>query len=131
MTAVSTPPDVRPALATANQRFMDAFARGDAAGVAALYSSDGRAFPPGGPAVSGAAALTAFWQGVIDLGIKTARLETEELELHGARVIEVGRYTLEADGGATLDRGKYVVVWRQENGDWRLYRDIWNSNGAQ
>ena len=27
------------------------------------------------------------------------------------------------------DEGKYVVVWKkQEDGSWKLHRDIWNSN---
>lgn len=131
MTSVATPPDVRASFAALNDRFMSTFARGDAAGVAAMYASDGCAFPPGAPPVAGAAALEAFWRGAIDLGVKAVQLETEELELHGPRAIEVGRFTLSGEGGATLDHGKYLVVWRQESGDWRIYRDIWNSNGAQ
>jgi ketosteroid isomerase-like protein len=129
MTATATLPDIRPVLAAANQRFMTAFSRGDAAGLAALYSSDARLLPPGSPPISGAAGIEAFWRGAIDMGITAARLETEELELHGGRAIEGGRYTLEGEAG-TLDRGKYVVIWREEKGEWRLHRDIWNSNGA-
>ncbi len=123
-------PEVRAALAAGNQRFMTAFGRGDAAAIAALYASDARLLPPGGPPVSGAAGIEAFWRGAIELGIKAARLETEEVELQGARAIEMGRYVLEGEGGSTLDRGKYIVIWREESGEWRLHRDIWNSNGS-
>jgi ketosteroid isomerase-like protein len=28
----------------------------------------------------------------------------------------------------SLDKGKYVAVWKKENGTWKMYRDIWNSN---
>ncbi len=28
----------------------------------------------------------------------------------------------------SLDKGKYVVVWKKQNGNWKMYRDIWNSN---
>ncbi|HEX2451558.1 MAG TPA: DUF4440 domain-containing protein [Gemmatimonadales bacterium] len=127
--ATATQPDFRAGIGAANQRFMNAFSRGDAPAIAALYASDARVLPPGGQPVSGTAAIEAFWRRVMDLGIKTARLETEELDLHGARAIEMGRYTLEDAGGTALDRGKYLVVWRQDGGEWRLHRDIWNSNG--
>jgi len=130
MAATATQPDIRPAITAGNQRFMTALSRGDAAGIAAVYSSDARLLPPGGEPVSGTAGIEAFWRGALGLGIKAARLATEEVELHGARVIEVGRYTLEGEGGSTLDRGKYLVIWRQEGGEWRLHRDIWNSSGS-
>src|SRR5688572_33478320 len=105
MTATATQSDIRPAIAAA---------------IAALYASDARLLPPGGPPISGAAGIEAFWRGAMDLGIKAARLDTEELELHGTRVVEVGRYALEGDDQAPLDGGKYVVIWRQEEGEWRL-----------
>ena len=31
-------------------------------------------------------------------------------------------------GGAVLDSGKYVAIWKNEGGQWRLHRHIWNSN---
>ncbi len=129
MTA-ATLPDIRAAVAAGNQRFMIAVNRGDAAAMAAVYSSDAKVLPPGGEPVGGPAAIEAFWHGALQLGIKSARLETDEVELQGARAIEIGRYTLEGEAGRVLDRGKYLVVWRQEAGEWRLHRDIWNSNGS-
>jgi hypothetical protein len=32
------------------------------------------------------------------------------------------------DKEKAIDSGKYVVVWKQERCQWKLYRDIWNSN---
>jgi ketosteroid isomerase-like protein len=62
------------------------------------------------------------------MGIKTVKLETLELEVHGEAAVEVGTYTLGAEGGQTIDHGKYVVVWKNDAGSWRLHRDIWNSS---
>jgi ketosteroid isomerase-like protein len=30
--------------------------------------------------------------------------------------------------GNVLDRGKYVVVWQREQGQWRIHRDIWSTS---
>jgi ketosteroid isomerase-like protein len=27
-----------------------------------------------------------------------------------------------------LDKGKYIVIWKQEDGQWKLHRDIFNSS---
>ncbi len=62
------------------------------------------------------------------MGIKTARLETLELESHGETAVEVGKYTLGGGEGQTLDQGKYVVVWKNDGGAWKLHRDIWTSS---
>ena len=37
----------------------------------------------------------------------------------------------ELDGAAaTTDVGKYVVVWKNDAGTWKLHIDIWNTNAA-
>ena len=39
-----------------------------------------------------------------------------------------GEYALLDKAGKTLDRGKYIVIWKQEGGDWKLLRDMFSSN---
>jgi len=36
-----------------------------------------------------------------------------------------------ASDGETLDRGKFLVVWKSVDGSWKLHRDIWNSSESQ
>jgi ketosteroid isomerase-like protein len=60
------------------------------------------------------------------LGQPTLRLDTAEVEEIGDAACEIGAYTLTA-GGET-DKGKYVVIWKREGGDWKLAVDIWNTD---
>jgi ketosteroid isomerase-like protein len=30
--------------------------------------------------------------------------------------------------GNTIDKGKYVTIWRKEGGDWKIYSDIFNTS---
>jgi len=121
--------DASEAIATVNQTFMAAFARGDAAGVAALYTDGGQLLPPGSDMVTGKAGIEAFWQGMLAMGIiKRAELHRLELDQHGETAIEVGRATLYNAAGEVIDRPKYVVVWKCDAGQWKLHRDIWNSD---
>ena len=119
---------VQAAIEAAVEKFMAAFNRGDAAALADLYTENGQLLPTGSDFVTGKAAIQAFWQGAIDMGIKSARLETVEAEGHGDTAIEIGKYTLSGEAGKIMDRGKYVVIWKQKASQWKLHRDIWNSS---
>jgi uncharacterized protein (TIGR02246 family) len=122
---------VHGAIESANERFMQAFAQADAARLASLYTEDGQLLPPGGETAHGWEAIRAFWQAALDSGISAARLEIAEVEDHGDTAIEASRYTLLGAGEQVLDQGKYIVIWKQERGQWKLHRDIFNSNGRQ
>ncbi|MFC1662295.1 YybH family protein [Gemmatimonadota bacterium] len=122
------PNDVKTALTEVNQKFMEMFASGDSLGIAGLYTPDGQLLPPNGDLVTGQEAVAGFWQFVMGLGIKTVRLESTELEVHGDVAVEIGQYTLGAGEGKTVDRGKYLVFWKNDTGGWKLHRDIWNTS---
>jgi len=124
----STSIEVRDAIAAANENFMAAFSRGDAVGLAALYTGNGQVLPPNSDFVTGKQAIQTFWQALFDMGIKEAKLEIVEVEGHGDTAIEVSKYTLQGEGGQVLDKGKYIVIWKQEDGQWKLHRDIFNSS---
>jgi uncharacterized protein (TIGR02246 family) len=119
---------LRAAIQAINSTFVAALRRGDAAGIAALYTEDGQLLPPNSDAISGKSAIQAFWQSVIGMGITGGSLETVEVEGSGSSAHEVGRFTLQVAGDQVVDNGKYLVVWRQEGGQWKLHRDIWNSS---
>jgi uncharacterized protein (TIGR02246 family) len=120
--------DPRSEIEAANRRFMEAFERGDAASIARLYTASGQLLPAHSDFVAGTTAIQRFWQGAMDKGLKEGVLETLEVEAHGDTAHEVGRYTLKLAGGQVADAGKYLVVWKQESGAWKLHRDIWTTS---
>lgn len=126
--AQSTSTEVRDAIAVANENFMAAFKRGDAAGLAALYTGNGQVLPPNSDFVTGKEAIQAFWQTLFDMGIKGLKLEIVEVEGTGDTAIEVSKYTIHGEEGQELDKGKYIVIWKQKEGQWKLHRDIYNSS---
>lgn len=119
---------VTEAIATADQAFMAAFAAGDAARVAALYTTDGQLAPPNSDIVAGRDGIGGFWQAVMEMGLKSVKLETSELDEYGDTAIEQGRYQLADPEGNVADHGKYLVIWKRDGGDWKLHRDIWNTS---
>ena len=113
----------------ANKKFMDVFSKGTT-GISDLYASDAELYPPNSDVVKGSAAIGPVWKGAFDAGIKNVKLETVSADQAGNQIIETGRYTLSGADGSTIDSGKYLVVWKKEKGDWKLYRDIWNTSVA-
>jgi ketosteroid isomerase-like protein len=107
---------------------MAAFGDGDAAGVAALYTTEGQLAPPNSEVVTGTEGIGGFWQAVMDMGLKIGKLETTELEEYGDTAVEQGRYELADAEGNVADHGKYLVIWKRDGGDWKLHRDIWNTS---
>jgi len=126
--AQTTATAVRAGILAANEKFMAAFSRGDAAACAACYTEQGQLLPPNSDVIAGQQAIHTFWQGALHMGITAAQLETVEVEGHGNTANEVGKYILQSAGGQMLDTGKYVVIWQQEAGQWKIHRDIWNSS---
>jgi uncharacterized protein (TIGR02246 family) len=120
--------DSADAIRAANDRFVDAFNRGDTEGLAGLYTAEGQVLPPGGDVITGKAGIQVFWQALVEMGIKSAKLETLELNKYTDTAVEVGKYTLGGEDDQVLDQGKYIVIWRQEDGQWKLHRDIFNTS---
>jgi uncharacterized protein (TIGR02246 family) len=118
------------AITQANQAFMKAFNEGDAAAVSHCYAEDGQILPPQSEPITGRAGIEAFWRAVMDMGIQSATLETAEVGEHPDGAYEIGRYLLATASGQPVDRGKYLVIWREEDGALKLYRDIWNTSLA-
>lgn len=120
--------DIGSAIAAANEAFMAAFARGDAAGMAAFYTADGQLLPDNSDFVTGHAAIQAFWQSLMDAGIKAVKLEIREAKALGDTAYEVSHYTTYGADNQVADQGKYIVIWQQVDGAWKLHRDIFNSS---
>ena len=125
---MTTTTDVREAIVAADETFISTFNRGDAAGIADLYTKNGQFLPPNSDFVTGKQAIQATFQAFMDMGVKAVKLEAIEVEGYGDTASEVGRYTLEGKGGQVLDQGKFIVIWKQEAGQWKLHRDIINSS---
>ena len=127
--------EARAAIESANARFSEAFARGDAKALAAMYTPDAIAFPPDSEMIRGNEAIGNFWKMQRDGGVQSATLTTVDVGRSGDVAYEVGKVSLAiqpAGKQPTTAAAKYVVVWkRQSDGAWKLHRDIWNGLPAK
>ncbi|MFO7574799.1 MAG: hypothetical protein R6W67_06540, partial [Bacteroidales bacterium] len=100
----------------------------NADGLASFYTDDAQLMVPGAPVMSGADNIVAYWQGAINAGINNVKLETTDVSGCGNEVIEYGKYTIFAGDNFAVDNGKYIVIWKRVGKEFKIFRDIPNSD---
>jgi ketosteroid isomerase-like protein len=109
--------------------FKEEIKKGDSIALAAHYGSDALVMPPNSQPVKGND-IAGLWGGAIRMGVKDFNLDITDISGGGDLYAETGNYEMFGADNKSLDKGKYVVVWKKDNGNWKIYRDIWNSNTA-
>jgi ketosteroid isomerase-like protein len=113
----------------ANRAYLDAFRRGDAAAIAAVYDEDAVQFRPGGVYLRGRAALAAdFARQLQRIRFINGTITSSSLWQVDDQVYDVGHYTFvfQPAGKDTLvERSRYLNIWRrQPDGTYRIWRDF-------
>ena len=105
-----------------DKQFSKDYLDGDSLALAAFYSKNGQLGSLKGKEI------LSYWSRSIQSSIKnntrhllfTTTALTGDAEL----LVELGNYELKDDKDNLKESGKYLVVWKLENGEWKLYRDI-------
>jgi uncharacterized protein (TIGR02246 family) len=119
----------RIALERSDLRFEQAIADGDADAIAALYTENAVALPPGAPPVQGRDAIRDLFAGLMASGVDGVDIQTTEVYRFDDLAIRRSDIVI-SSGGEVMDLGKSLEVWRLEDGEWRYVRDMWSSNGT-
>lgn len=88
--------------------------------------------PPNGPIGKGHGAIEKTWAGMMAAPGFDLNFTPDQIIVSGSgdMALDRGTYRLsmQPDGKAVSDTGKYVVVWRKVDGDWKAAADIFNSD---
>ena len=117
------------ALKARSHGWIKAFNAGDAKALASFYTPDGKLLPPHSEIVQGRESIEAYWAPFVE-GVK-GELKIQEAHSQGDIGYLLGTFKIIDEGGKLIDRGKYLEIWKQSNGQWQLYRDIWNTSLPQ
>ncbi len=112
----------RPVIESLINRYAQYLAEGDSVSIAAMYASDGMMGCKRGDEILSSAG------GWIRSGIKNdsrhVTFKTMTLNADGELLIETGTAEGRSGAGELKYSFRYLVVWKQEDGTWKLYRDI-------
>lgn len=120
--------DARTQIAARNAAFTRAHVTGDRAAIDAMFTDDAKVLPPGADPVVGRAAIDRLTAEYIAYGITDFREETTDLYGNAELLVDQGRYTMTYGKEGTVERGKYLNVWKFVDGQWKLHSNIWNAN---
>ena len=111
-----------------HQKFSDAASKMDSVGFSSLYHSQGTLFPPNSETVTSPEKIASFVNGFFKMGVAGINLQSSEVWGNQDVIVVTGTYDIKGKDGAMMDKGKYIELWKDENGQWKLYRDIWNTS---
>lgn len=118
---------VKAEIEQANKEFMALVAAGDSVGLANSYTEDAKFMSGGAPSVIGKANIQTAIKEMFESGITSVDLRLENVYGTEDLIAEEGELTLYA-GDEAVGEEKYIVLWKKEDGKWKLFRDIFNSN---
>lgn len=113
-----------------NKIYGDRFKSNDTALYADRYCKDAVIMPEQMPQVKGRDSIRNF--NYNDGKNKDFKVAITATNIYGGPdvVVEEGYYTFPGDDGVIYDKGKFIAIWKQEDGKWKLYREVWNTDNA-
>lgn len=121
------------AIAAASRAYEENVNAGDVEGYLAVWHDEGIQMPPNAPVVVGKDALRAKIEKGFPLFTRKMKINTQETVVAGEWAYVYCFYTVEmtpkAGGDTTFFDGKDLAIYRKDDaGEWKLYRDCFNSN---
>ncbi len=110
-----------------------AFAAKDTNAIMAFYTDDAHVLPANAARADGQEAIRKSWAGVLAMPgfALTVTSGQKTVSQAGDLVVELGTYDFKVTGPKQKpmhDVGKFVTVWKQVNGQWKMLVDTWNSD---
>ena len=111
--------------------FSAAYVRGDVETMMSIYTNDAVIFPGNSYEIAGDSLVRSYWTLPAGRTISHHQMITHDIRIEGSMATDYGVYEVSGSNNGTdwgPSRGKYVVVWRlEDDGEWRIYLDMWNS----
>ncbi len=109
--------------------FSSYFMAGEAEKMAQCYTVDGKIFPSGQNIIEGTSGLNQYWTLSEGTTIVKHKIIPREIKIIEDYAYDYGYYegaTKNASGQVSTWQGKYVIVWKKVDDQWKIYLDIWN-----
>ena len=113
-----------------NARFTQAHVSGDQATIDAMFTTDARSLPPGSEPVLGRDAIAKLTADYLAYGVHEFTEETTDFYGDATLLVDQGNYRMVYGKEKVEETGKYLNVWVQEGGVWKIRTNIWNTNAA-
>lgn len=111
-----------------NESYGQRFKTNDTTFYKERYCKDAAVYSPNVPAVVGIDSIISFFYGDGNNTEAVIELPTGNIYGNADLVIEDGTYMFPDGKGGYFDKGKFIALWKVEDGKWKLFREIWNTD---
>jgi ketosteroid isomerase-like protein len=119
---------VKAHIAEMNKNYGYRFTHNDTAFTAARYCTDAEVYPAAHPIIKGRDSIrTYYYDGGRNTEI-TILITATNIYGSADLVVEEGSYDFPDGKGGSFDKGKFIALWKEEAGRWKLFREIWNTD---
>ena len=93
-----------------------------------IFTAGATIYPPNAEAVTGLAAIAQLNWDWVNYGIHEFDEVSGKIYGNGEYIIDEGTYFLRYGEEDITDQGKYINIWKKDNGEWRIISNIWNTS---
>ena len=113
-----------------NNAFTEAHITGkkDSSTMVNYYTQDAKIFPPNSEPVIGQPAISDLTSQYMKFPITEFSEKTTAFYGNEDYLIDEGNYFMSYGEDNTVEKGKYLNVWKKEDGEWKVFSNIWNAN---
>lgn len=109
--------------------FSKYYTSGDYDALANAYCKEATILPPGSDIIKGREAIKKRWILPSGVSVPYHKITPIEIKIIDNYAYDIGYYegkTIRKDKSEVSWKGKYLIVWKKEDGDWKIYSDAWN-----
>jgi uncharacterized protein (TIGR02246 family) len=98
-----------------------------------MYTDDAISMPDGKPMLSGKDAIRKQQEEEFSSSPEGMTFEFETLDVYGTAdlVTEIGKSTYKDSTGKMIGSGKYVAIWKKQDGQYLCIREIYNNDAPR
>lgn len=101
--------------------------------IADAYTLDGKIFPNNRDIIEGREGLIRYWTSPDGYQTTYHKITPSEITIQGETAYDYGYYegkSKNPEGQESSWSGKYVIVWKKIDKEWKMYLDIWNRRAS-
>lgn len=103
------------------RKYEDNLRKGDSVALGNMYTEDAEIIP----STVGKENIIKVFGGMIRDSINNSSFTTTKLWGNDQLLVEDGTGTWSHANGTVVSRGRYLLVWKKEDGKWKILRDTW------
>ena len=111
------------------EAYVDALRKYDSIALGNLYTIDARILNHGSPSTIGRAEIIKAYGEMIRDSITGSSFITTGLWGDNNLLVEEGTGYFSLSNGKVVSKGRYLLVWKKDEGQWKIFRDTFFSDG--